>query len=397
MAPPQPLQNVGGTFDSSSATMRGCPVADGLDPTRIMCCNKVVTRTTHMGQMEAESAVLEALTEFKEHASGLMPDRVLDPSQRIPWESFEFIVGIIGSSSRGSKQVRGGGFYAMSKSGGSGVSELVQIPIRCLPVIIHSVHSLDTQVECLVRSVGGLELRCQRHLDTNFTLYLARYNPPRPINEGLVQAPPNNSNCSRVNALGVLPYSNDPQLNEFRHRNSRTMLDIEKARLQAESVRISAPNVPPNKPTREANSARRKETYLAVPRTARGKSPVVPRSPKTPANKTPQTLAADTPKAPAKKVPKPPATKPPNTRANKINNPASQNVVPSGPAQQEGPPGMMKCSKMRRFLPQDQFDINPNTGNYYKHCRACLGRSAPWNFDKMKTPPRKGRKASREE
>lgn len=336
-----------------------------------MCCRNVVphkapitfknqTTPTLPGEGPDNTLNQYSLLDFREYAAGRFPDRVIIPAATptnntpILWTLFKLIFCVVSSASRGSHACKSIDFYGIPPSG----AEMVHIEYveEIFPEVVAISDCFDRRDELLVRAGCGLEWSCKRHLDTIYTVYVCHHKPAgqsfnRPIKtfdvpisrEQILEV----VGAARDLAAGRQPGGLTRSLGEMRNQAMQHQGLVREDRTaefvvnQQSLIEKKAETMRPNilKPEDRVNA----EAFLNPP------------------NRIPQEM---TPQKVATQMVTPQKATPKNTSPHKGYN------EPWGPNGER----LQKCSKQKRYLPPEDFDINLKTGTYYGHCRRCMGR-----------------------
>ncbi|CAG8978543.1 hypothetical protein HYALB_00012274 [Hymenoscyphus albidus] len=316
------------TPNTTTTKRRRASTLSKLPGTKIMCCDNNSTLTLHQHSLPPSALPdKEDIESFRQFAVGKNPDRVESVLQPIPWSSYELIFVVCTFASRCSKSWIRTDMYAVSDVFGP---ELIQIPSGNgvqWPPVLGSTQGNAMEGECLVRVSGGLEFRCRRHLDYIYTLYQVVYKEA-------VQPPI------------LFPYPIDREA--IRASASINSKVIEALEPLFQPVNFNLP------PTQNRN-----QTEIPTP--------------------TPPHIPSPNP-FPSSPISTPTTTPRKHQRNTNLESTTPQRTASPLGVFQIGEDGKRykKCSKHKRFLPEESFDINLKTGMLYGHCRSCMGRKGGW-------------------
>ncbi|KAH8656612.1 hypothetical protein BGZ60DRAFT_518746 [Tricladium varicosporioides] len=336
---------------------------------RIMCCRNVIphkapitsrSQTTPALPGEGPDTTLDqySLFDFKNYAAGRFPDRVIIPAATptnhtpIRWTLFKLIFCVVSSASRGTHACKSIDFYGIPPAG----AEMVHIEYveEIFPEVVAISGCFDRGDELLIRVGCGLEWSCKRHLDTIYTVYVCRYKPagqyfnmpiktldPPILCEQMLEA----VGAARDLVAGRQPGSSPRSLDVDEMRNQT----VQHQGLMRED-RIAEFVV-------NQRALIEKKAEIMHPRILKPEDRVNAEAILIPPNRRPQEMIP--PKGATQKF-TPQIATPKNISPNK------------GYSEPWGPNGerLQKCSKQKRYLPPEDFDINLKTGTYYGHCRS---------------------------
>lgn len=142
---------------------------------KILCCSDVKLAKKQVDFVDSDPETHQILIDFKDDASGTLPQARVDPSSKnIPWASYHYIYVVNSNESRKSKSNKSTIIYALTDIN-SPDPKMVQISEKAAPEIVGSQQAKTRKQPCLVRQPGGLELYCETHRDTIYTVYLVRW------------------------------------------------------------------------------------------------------------------------------------------------------------------------------------------------------------------------------